>query len=49
MDQWDNYIPPLNLWNYSLFKEWLEEFKENLIDGPEIVSIDEQVFKGSTR
>jgi len=28
MDQWDNYFPPLNLRNYSLFYEWIEEFEQ---------------------
>jgi len=26
-DQWDNYIPPLNLLNYNLYWRWLEEWQ----------------------
>lgn len=25
MDQWDEYIPPLNLWNYNSYWHWAEE------------------------
>jgi len=35
MEQWDNYFPPLNLWNYNLYSTWFEDItKENLSDGP---------------
>jgi len=32
MEQWDNYIPPLNLWNYNSYWHWAEELieEENL-------------------
>jgi hypothetical protein len=41
MDQWDEYFPPLNLWNYSLHWQWFDdpiEEEENLSDGDDKVS-----------
>ena len=35
MEQWDNYFPPLNLWNYSLSWQWFNN--ENLSDGGDLV------------
>ena len=29
LDQWDRTIPPLNLWNYSLYWKWVNEFESN--------------------
>jgi len=29
LTQWDNNIPPLNLWNYNLFWRWVEEWDQN--------------------
>jgi hypothetical protein len=29
LQQWDNYFPPLNLWNYNLFWRWCEEWKDD--------------------
>jgi|688.fasta_scaffold88964_6 hypothetical protein len=31
MNQWDNHFPPLNLWNYSLFHEWIEDFEKEFV------------------
>jgi len=28
LEQWDNYFPPLNLWNYNLFWRWCEEWQD---------------------
>lgn len=28
LKQWDNSFPPLNLWNYSLHWQWLEEWQD---------------------
>lgn len=28
LEQWDNYFPPLNLWNYNLFWRWCEEWRQ---------------------
>jgi hypothetical protein len=40
MDQWDEYFPPLNLWNYSLHWQWFDDSikEENLSDGDDQVS-----------
>ncbi len=31
IENWTETFPPLNLWNYSLFYEWLEEFEEESV------------------
>ena len=28
LSSWDNYFPPLNLFNYSLHWKWIEEWTE---------------------
>jgi hypothetical protein len=28
MVHWNDYFPPLNLWNYSQFHNWVDEFKD---------------------
>jgi len=47
MEQWDNYFPPLNLWNYSLSWQWFED--ENLSDGDDQVSTGQQVTEWTAR
>jgi len=32
LPQWDNYFPPLNLWNYNLFWRWREEWQDETIN-----------------
>ena len=32
-DQWKEEFPPLNLWNYSLQWQWLDNIDESLSDG----------------
>ena len=46
MEQWDNYFPPLNLWNYSLSWQWFEY--ENLSDGDDQVSTGVDNRDGNT-
>lgn len=44
MNQWDNYFPPLNLWNYNLHWKWFpEEVEENLFEGDVQVSTGQRV------
>ena len=36
MDQWDDYFPPLNLWNYNLHFQWFPYYDKE-VDIDEIV------------
>ena len=50
MDQWDDYFPPLNLWNYSIHWQWFDStIEESPIDGADQVSIGQQVTEQTTR
>ena len=50
MDQWDDYFPPLNLWNYSVHWRWFDSTtEESPIDGADQVSIGQQVTEQTTR
>jgi hypothetical protein len=48
MDQWDDYFPPLNLWNYSLHWQWIDTDSENPSDGPAMVSTGVDSRDGNT-
>jgi len=44
MNQWDSYIPPLNLWNYNLYYKWFDDLDdENLFDGDDLDSTGQRV------
>ena len=30
MDQWDDYFPPLNLWNYNLYFQWFPYYDKDI-------------------
>ena len=30
MDQWDDYFPPLNLWNYNLYYSWFPYYDKDI-------------------
>jgi len=30
LSQWDNYFPPLNLWNYNLCWRWHQEWQDKI-------------------
>jgi hypothetical protein len=50
MDQWHEYFPPLNLWNYSLHWQWSNDpiEEENLFDGGEMDSTGVDSRDGNT-
>ena len=47
MDQWDNYFPPLNLWNYSLSWQWNDS--KNLSDGGVLSIRQLEIVETATR
>lgn len=44
MQSWDDYFPPLNLWNYSISWQWKISF-----DGDDQVSTGSRVREWTTR
>jgi len=44
--QWNEYFPPINLWNYNKFYKWNTE---NLFEGDALVSTGQRVKKWTTR
>lgn len=48
MDQWDNYFPPLNLWNYNNSWYWLTNPNKSSSDGDAMVSTAVDIRDGNT-